>query len=390
MNKGASIRQKLLNISKSKEENVTFQTIIVRYLHERLLFRLSQSEYKNHFFLKGGALIYALDNKITRPTKDLDLLGQSVPGDLESVKTIFQEICSINDNDAVTFLAETITVEPIKEEDKYEGVRLHIDGKFDSIKQRLQVDIGFGDVIFPEPQIIHYPLLLSENSPVELKTYTIESIIAEKVHAMVVLGLANSRMKDFYDGNSRLYLIRKKEIKQLTEDHSYVAELVKAGIVSEQEATNHPRKNEITRAIGIRSKVQPDVCQAPIPLQKGDCILLCSDGLTNMVNDETICEIVNDSQTIQQKVQHLIDKANAVGGKDNSTVTLIEMKTIPFWKRWLYHSLHVANPFFWKLFGFSTGFSLCSIKKLRFTSGNTNSINLPERLMVIRFSSSSK
>lgn len=198
MSKAQSIRQRLLNISK-KEENVNFQLIIIRYLHERLLFRLSISEFRDNFFLKGGVLIYALENDITRPTKDIDLLGQNVAGDTDTIKNIFQHICAIHDDDAVVFLSDTIDAESIKEEDKYEGVRLHIDGGFDTIKQRLQVDIGFGDVITPEPQRIHYPLLIAENSPVELKAYTVESIIAEKIHAMVVLSLTNSRMKDFYD-----------------------------------------------------------------------------------------------------------------------------------------------------------------------------------------------
>lgn len=207
MSRAASIRQRLLNIA--KQEGVAFQTIIIRYLHERLLYRLSRSPYRENFFLKGGVLLYAFNNEVTRPTKDVDFLGLNIPGDLENIRNVFQEICSIEDDDAVSFQKDTISVEVIKEDDKYEGVRLVIEGGFDSVKQRLQVDVGFGDVIIPEPQNLSYPLLLTDNNEVNLLVYSVESIIAEKVHAMVVLSLLNSRMKDFYDV---FYLLKNESI----------------------------------------------------------------------------------------------------------------------------------------------------------------------------------
>lgn len=211
MNKAASIRQKLLNIS--KEKKVTFQTIIFRYLHERLLYRLSQSKYRNNFFLKGGVLIYTIGKEITRPTKDIDFLGHQVPNNLDAIHSIFKEVCIIGDDDAVTFDVTSIKVERIKEEDKYEGIRVHIDGGFDTIKQSLQIDIGFGDIIIPKPQKINFPLILKGNSPVKVQSYTIESIIAEKFHSIVVLSFLNSRMKDFYDV---YYLIKENEINNIS------------------------------------------------------------------------------------------------------------------------------------------------------------------------------
>lgn len=210
MNKGASIRAKLSNIAKS--EGIVFQTLIYRFLHERFLYRLSQSEYKNNFFLKGGVLLYAISNEITRPTKDVDFLGSGVPNDLEEIKNAFIEICLVKDDDSVWFNIETITTETIKEDDKYEGVRLFIEAGFDTIKQKIQVDVGFGDVIVPQPQEIEYPLLLIDEKSVFINAYSKESIIAEKFHAMIELSFLNSRMKDFYDV---YFLLQSKDINKI-------------------------------------------------------------------------------------------------------------------------------------------------------------------------------
>jgi predicted nucleotidyltransferase component of viral defense system len=197
MNKSASIRAKLANLAKT--ENIAFQVLIFRYLHERFLYRLSQSAYRNNFFLKGGVLLFAFENEFTRPTKDMDFLGDGINNNVEEVKVIFMEICEIVDDDAVFFDSMSISVEPINENNRYEGVRLFIEGGFHTIKQRIQIDVGFGDIIIPDAQVITYPSLLSgTNNPI-LKAYSKESVIAEKFHAMVDLSYANSRMKDFYD-----------------------------------------------------------------------------------------------------------------------------------------------------------------------------------------------
>jgi predicted nucleotidyltransferase component of viral defense system len=205
MNKGASVKARLLNIA--KKENIAFQVIVFRYLHERFLHRLSVSTYKKSFFLKGGALLYVFENALTRPTKDVDLLGQNVPNDVDEIKSIFQEIAQVKHDDSVWFDANTIDTEIIREEEKYEGVRVHIEAGFHTVKNRIQIDIGFGDIISPRAQAVYYPTLLPEFDPIELQAYSLESIIAEKLHAMVVLAYANSRMKDFYD----LYVLLQSE-----------------------------------------------------------------------------------------------------------------------------------------------------------------------------------
>lgn len=207
---GTSVKTRLLNIA--RKENIAFQVLIFRYLHERFLYRLSVSNYKNSFFLKGGALLYVYEGTLTRPTKDVDLLGENVPNDLIELKNIFQEIAQMETDDAVWFDANTIKTEAIKENEKYEGVRVYIDGGFHTVKNRIQIDIGFGDIIVPKAQIVEYPTLLSDEEPIKIHAYSVESVIAEKLHAMVVLAYANSRMKDFYDIH---ILLRSKQVNKV-------------------------------------------------------------------------------------------------------------------------------------------------------------------------------
>lgn len=144
-------------------------------------------------------LLYAFEQELTRPTKDVDFLANDIPNDFTEIKNAFEAICLIENEDAVWFNPETITIEKIKEEDKYEGLRLFIEGGFDTVQQKLQIDIGFGDIIIPGAQTLTYPCLLADSKPAVINAYSQESIIAEKFHAMVVLSYVNSRMKDFYD-----------------------------------------------------------------------------------------------------------------------------------------------------------------------------------------------
>lgn len=200
MKKGSatSIRATLKNIA--DKEQTKFQFIITRYLHERLLYRIAKSIYANKFFLKGGNLLYAIEGLHVRPTTDIDMLAKHTTNDKETLKSIFKDICSIKyDDDCVIFDAANITVTDIAEDKKYSGVRLLIKAQLDTIKQFLQVDIGFGDIITPAPVLISYPTLINELNPPDIMAYSIETVIAEKFHAMILNGAFNSRMKDFYD-----------------------------------------------------------------------------------------------------------------------------------------------------------------------------------------------
>lgn len=192
-----SIRAKLLHIS--KKESISFQLMIIRYFQERLLYRLSISDYKNTFCLKGGVLLYLFEEHKSRPTMDIDFLAENIKNETENLKEIFAEICKINyENDAVTFDCENIDAQEIIKQGNYNGIRINLTGKLDTIKQRIQIDIGFGDIVYPKAILVNYPVILEMEQP-EINVYSKYSAIAEKFEAMIQLSEANSRMKDFYD-----------------------------------------------------------------------------------------------------------------------------------------------------------------------------------------------
>jgi len=192
----ASVRQRLMNFSRERGEE--FQLVLTRYGLERLLYRLAQSPHAGQFVLKGAALFQLWTGQTHRATRDLDLLGQGDPSP-DRLRQVFQEVCSLTvDNDGLTFLTDTIQAEQIKEDDEYQGIRLRIEARLGNARLPLQIDIGFGDAITPGPQAVTYPTLLEFPAP-QLNAYPRETVVAEKFQAMVRLGIANSRMKDFYD-----------------------------------------------------------------------------------------------------------------------------------------------------------------------------------------------
>jgi len=197
MPSAASIRFRLLSISKN--EKLTFQQVAYRYFHERFLARLAQSSYRDNLLLKGGSFIYAQQGNTARPTIDIDFLGINISNDSEAIKGIVKNICHISLEDCVTFNPETIQATIITEQKEYHGTRLIIDVTFDTMRERIQLDIGFGDKITPNPIGIEYPVLLSEFQRPYIMAYTIETAIAEKLHAIYTLAAFNSRVKDYYD-----------------------------------------------------------------------------------------------------------------------------------------------------------------------------------------------
>ena len=197
-NYGQSVRTRLLTVS--KESSIPYMTILVRYLQERLLYRVSQSEFKDNFYLKGGALLYAFNQEKARPTKDIDFLGTHISNDRDYIKMVFAKIAQVTcEEDGVTFDADTIEVIDITQEKKYHGARITMIAHLDTVRQQISMDIGFGDVVTPGPQNLSYPLLLENVPNVELLAYSLETVVAEKFEAMISLSVNNSRMKDFYD-----------------------------------------------------------------------------------------------------------------------------------------------------------------------------------------------
>lgn len=197
-NVGKSIRTRLLNVA--KKEGVFYQTILTRYFQERLLYRMSQTSYCENFYLKGGALMYAYEHFAARPTLDIDFLGMNISNQGERIATVFREICSVPcEEDGVVFDVEKISYKDITEFKDYHGIRLNIPVRMDTISQIMSMDIGFGDVVTPKPVVLDYPLLLETLPQVRILAYSIETVIAEKMHAVVDLADKTSRMKDFYD-----------------------------------------------------------------------------------------------------------------------------------------------------------------------------------------------
>ncbi|WP_096550371.1 nucleotidyl transferase AbiEii/AbiGii toxin family protein [Ureibacillus thermosphaericus] len=196
-NISASVGERLKNIA--KQSGKTFDLILLLYFQERLLYRLSISNYRDKFVLKGGLVLFSLTQFKSRPTKDIDFLAKQISNDIQYIKAAFESICTLTaEEDGVEFDVKGITAERIKEGADYEGIRIKIPAALGKIKKQLQLDIGFGDVVIPKPQEMQYPTLLNMKPP-EIRVYSTYSVIAEKFEAMISLSVVNSRMKDFYD-----------------------------------------------------------------------------------------------------------------------------------------------------------------------------------------------
>ena len=197
-NFGKSIRARLLNVA--KQEEVFYQTILTRYFQERLLYRISQTRYRENFYLKGGALMYAYERFAARPTLDIDFLGTHIRNDGKRIAEAFREICAVDcKEDGVLFACDKIVTQNITEFKDYHGVRLIIPVTMDTIAQVLTMDVGFGDVVTPHPVALDYPLLLEGLPEANILAYSTETVIAEKMHTIIDLADQSSRMKDYYD-----------------------------------------------------------------------------------------------------------------------------------------------------------------------------------------------
>jgi len=195
-NVAASVRQKLLN--KSRADIRPFQELVQYYAMERFLYRLSLSHHANRFILKGALMLRIWQAPEIRPTMDIDLLGRT-NNDISQLVSIVEDILSIEiEPDGLIYFAEQITAERIAEEAEYQGVRICFPAKLDTMSLNMQVDIGIGDVVYPEPEKSEIPSMLEFPSP-RLLCYSRESLIAEKFEAMLKHRELNSRMKDFHD-----------------------------------------------------------------------------------------------------------------------------------------------------------------------------------------------
>lgn len=192
----ASIRQKLLNLSRERKQD--FQLILTRYALERFLYRMSQSPHAENFVLKGATLFQFWTGEMYRPTRDLDLLGFGDSSD-ESIKETIREICEVSvEPDGLEFDPASIQVVTIRESEEHQGKRVRLTARLGSAEIRVQIDIGFGDIVTPELDEITFPTLLKMSAP-QIRSYPKETVVAEKLQIIVALGIANSRFKDYYD-----------------------------------------------------------------------------------------------------------------------------------------------------------------------------------------------
>jgi predicted nucleotidyltransferase component of viral defense system len=192
----SSIHQRLLNLS--KKEGQDYQFVLTRFALERFLYRLSKSPFAGQFILKGAMLFSIWTGKSHRPTKDLDLLGYC-DDNRESLTALIGKICLIEvEPDGLIFNPESIQLEDIREGQEYQGQRVRLTANLGRSKIHVQIDIGFGDVTSPTVEDVEYPSLLGLPCP-QIRAYPKETVISEKLQAMVSLGMLNSRMKDFYD-----------------------------------------------------------------------------------------------------------------------------------------------------------------------------------------------
>lgn len=195
-NLGASVLARLLNLAKQRGDD--YNLLLNRFALERLLCRLAASAHADRFLLKGALLFSLWYDQPHRPTRDADLLGFG-PDDAETLIATFRDIAAIELDDGIAFDAQSVRADVIREDNRYGGLRVRLTSRIGNARCALQIDVGFGDAVTPEPQTVVFPVLLDDFAAPTLKVYPVYAVIAEKYHAMAVLGLANTRMKDFFD-----------------------------------------------------------------------------------------------------------------------------------------------------------------------------------------------
>jgi hypothetical protein len=196
VNRAASIRTRLKHHADTAGED--FNVVLTRYGIERLLHRLAMSAHAGRFVLKGALLFALWYDQPHRPTRDADLLGFG-SDDPQVLAEVFRSLCAMAGDDGMAFDPASVRVSPIREGARYGGLRVDLRASLDAARIALQVDVGFGDAVTPSPQTGSYPSLLPGLPMARLRVYPKAAVVAEKLHAICLLGMANSRMKDYFD-----------------------------------------------------------------------------------------------------------------------------------------------------------------------------------------------
>ena len=195
MSKAMSLKAKIRNIAKQK--NIPAQVILQNYMFERLLVRLSASEYKEKFVLKGGMLVAAIVGLDNRATMDLDTTLKNLPLTPDAIRSALEQVCAISLDDGVVFEIGTIT--PIREDDIYGGYRVMLNARFDTLLTPMSIDVSTGDAITPHAVQYNFSEIFDDEKSYELWAYNIETVMAEKVETILRRGVFNTRPRDFYD-----------------------------------------------------------------------------------------------------------------------------------------------------------------------------------------------
>ena len=191
-----SVRDRLH--TQARQSGRPFNEVLQYYGIERLLFRLSQSEYGHEFVLKGALAFFGWGVELRRPTRDINLRGYG-RNSVAYVERVFRDVCGLQvEEDGVGFDPRSVMAERIVADGAYVGVRVHIEGRLGKALLHMLLEIGYSDALATAPEWFDYPTLLDMAAP-RLRVYPLESFVAEKFETMVALGLANSRLKDFYD-----------------------------------------------------------------------------------------------------------------------------------------------------------------------------------------------
>jgi predicted nucleotidyltransferase component of viral defense system len=194
--RAASIQARLLNRAKARGED--FNLILTRYAIERFLYRLSVTLAGDALLLKGALLFDLWFDTPHRPTRDADFLGFG-PADAGRLESLLREVCAVEVDDGMAYDPESIAIEEIREDARYGGLRVRLLGRLGSARCPVQLDVGYGDAVTPGPEEVIYPTLLDDLPPPRLRVYPRATVVAEKLEALVSLGMANSRLKDYFD-----------------------------------------------------------------------------------------------------------------------------------------------------------------------------------------------
>jgi predicted nucleotidyltransferase component of viral defense system len=241
-NLAASVQARLLSIAKA--EGRDYGQVLTKFALERLLYRLSQSTHADSFLLKGALLFDLWFDVPLRPTRDIDLLGFGL-AELPHVIGVFEELCQIDVEDAMVFTADSIKAEEIRKEANYAGIRVSMVGLLGKARTSIQVDIGYGDAVTPAPESATYPVLLDDFPAPQLRVYPRYTVVAEKVETLVTLGIANTRMKDYFD----LWVLHKKG--------QFDPEILRAAIAATFERRERNKPNGLP--VGLSDEFATDV-----------------------------------------------------------------------------------------------------------------------------------